>query len=123
MFTGYSSVTVNPFPSAGRRKDEKLYDANLVGEAVRGPSVLRKIDPRTLVSVQPGITRAGVAYYMGNKYARTGKTFADQGMPANAYPLVYVRKGRGDNLLIMGNHRATAALLKGELLLARVVEE
>jgi hypothetical protein len=50
-----------------------------------------------------------------------GTTYADHHDPGNADPVVLVRERDGAHLLLAGHHRATAALLRGVPLLARVV--
>lgn len=83
---------------------------------------LQSVDPRTLSATQGNITRAGVRYYLGQKYENSGMTFADNDRPTNRVPMVY-RRSNGENLILTGHHRAAAALLKGEPLRAIVVEE
>ena len=54
--------------------------------------------------------------------SETGRTAADPHSVGNKYPTVYVRpSGQWD--ILSGHHRATAALLKGEALRARVIRQ
>lgn len=127
LFPGEQSDALTPWRSAGGLKGHHPYERAKVREAVSGPPHLSEIDPRHVLSTQPSITRAGVDYYLNSdQFRRSGRTFADQGNPGNAYPVVYARKhplaGRTDNLLLSGHHRAAAALLRGEPLRARFVE-
>lgn len=124
VFPGGSLVTTNPFPRARRSKsDPKFYDADHVSRELAKPtSKMVSIDTRTLVSTQNGITRPGVNYYLGTKYARTGTTYADQGHRGNQFPVVYHKKSTGEMIILSGNHRATAALVSGKPLKARLIE-
>jgi hypothetical protein len=118
---GGAPMTTAPFPRASRRKDVKDYEQEKVHAALRSPTQQTEhIDPRQLHSTQPNVTRAGVSYYMGSEYQKTGKTFADPHDPGNRLPVVYSRKPCADcpetHMLLSGHHRATAALLQGEQL-------
>lgn len=110
---GNSPRTTAPWPRAGRRKDQDEYDPEIVRQALSGPRELEMVDPRTLHSTQPSITRQGVDYYLGPEYKETGRTFADQGNPGNRHPVVYDRED-GQSLLLSGHHRGAAALLSAE---------
>jgi hypothetical protein len=99
-------ITSVPFPQAGRRKDRKDYDEDIVNEAVRGQKTV-KVDPRTLHATQPSVTRAGVQHYLSG----ATEPYADAHKAGNKTPVVYSREGR--NVLLSGTHRATAALLQG----------
>jgi hypothetical protein len=120
------SQTQTPFPRAGQRKGQHSYDEEAVHKVLRNPPELRDVDPRTLHSTQPAITRAGVKHYLSGEYEKSGTTFADQGNVGNRFPVVYRRSREGtdqvDDILLSGHHRATAALIKGQPLRARVVE-
>lgn len=124
LFKG-SDITGVPFPRAARLKAVKDYDEDLVRRSLREPPQLEEFDPRALHATQPNVTRGGVDYYMGGEYGRTGTTYADQGNAGNRHPFVYVREGMAEGpptpMLLSGHHRATAALLKGEPLRARIV--
>jgi hypothetical protein len=82
---------------------------------------MRELDPRDLHATQGTVTRPGVNYYMGNEYQETGRTYADMHQAGNRYPVVYTRGGQ--NKLLSGHHRATAALLRGEQFRAIHIEE
>lgn len=118
--------TQAPFPRAGQRKDRHMYDQEAVNKHLSNPPELQDVDPRTLHSTQPAITRAGVRHYLSGEYEKSGTTYADQGNVGNRFPVVYRRSREGtdvaDDLLLSGHHRATAALIKGQPLRARVVE-
>jgi hypothetical protein len=122
-----SSASAAPisFPTASRSKKEPLYDKSQVTAALSQPSSLKTIrptDPRQLHATQPGITRDGVEYYMGDEYNNTGATFADKGNPGNLRPVVY-NKNNGQSLLLSGHHRAQAANLQGRQFDAQHIDE
>jgi len=105
-----------PYPTASRTKKDPLYDRAAVREALTAPRSARVVeptDPRRLHASQPGVTRSGVKYYMGDTYAETGETYADKNNAGNQIPVVY-NKSSGQRVILSGHHRATAALLKGE---------
>jgi hypothetical protein len=107
---------VTPWPSAAKSKKGFPFDKGAVRDALTSPVSEKAIgpqDPRQLHSTQPGLSRQGVEYYMGDEYNQTGRTFADQNNVGNTRPVVY-HKGDGRNLLLSGHHRAGAALLRGE---------
>jgi hypothetical protein len=120
VFNG-AATTVPPFRPASRRKDEQLFDRDVVAEALSGRTRLREIDPRVLHSTQRGITRDGVDYYLGDEFSKTGATYADQNNPGNRHPVLYRHERSGQWLILGGHHRATAALIKGEPLLGIVI--
>ena len=114
---------VTPWPRARRRKSDPPFDQALVAARVAGVVTwgddLQAVDPRTLVCSQPGLVRSGVAHYLTDAWRLLGRTYADQSVRANQYPLVYAR---GDERIILaGHHRSAAALLAGTPVLARVV--
>jgi hypothetical protein len=113
-----------PWPAAGRTRDNPLgYDPNLVQAALKAPEQhMEGVDPRHLHSTQPWVTRAGVDYYQTPEYRETGRTFADIHQASNRHPIVY-RDSQGRNKILTGHHRATAALLSGELFHGLLVEE
>lgn len=119
LFNG-APATGAPWPKASRLKHEPAFDKSRVNEVLQAPPVLTDLDPRNLHSTQPKVLAEHVRHYMGDEYEQTGKTAADQGDVGNQYPVVYA-KGNGQNAILSGHHRATAALLKGEPLKARVV--
>jgi hypothetical protein len=105
LFQG-NPITSAPFPQAGRRKDVKDYDENVVNEAVRKQETV-KVDPRILHATQPSVTRAGVQHYLSG----ATEPYADAHTAGNKTPVVYNRDGR--HIILSGTHRATAALLQG----------
>lgn len=109
-----------PFPSARRLKTEPRFDSAKITELLKSPPVLTSIDPRALRSNQPSVTRDGVAYYMTDEYAISGRTFADGHDAGNKFPIVQVRERTGEHIIVSGHHRATAALLRGENLQVRL---
>jgi hypothetical protein len=120
---GSAPKTTIPFPAANRRKDRPGWDIDTVHQALREPRQTSHIDPRELHASQPMVTRPGVSHYMNGEYERSGRTYADQGDPGNARPIVYSRPRHPEgpetdreHVLLSGHHRATAALLKGEQL-------
>jgi len=100
----------------GLRQRQKLINA-----VVHAPPVLVEVDPRVLRATQGGLDREGVVYYLGTVFHERGTTYADHHDPGNTDPVVLVRERDGAHLLLAGHHRATAALLRGVPLLARVV--
>lgn len=103
-----------------------MYDQEAVDKNLKNPPELRDVDPRTLQSTQPQVTRAGVRHYASGEYEKSGTTFADQGNAGNRFPVVYARAREGsdvaDHIILSGHHRAVAALINGRPLRARVVE-
>ncbi|MFZ4434776.1 MAG: hypothetical protein ACOYOQ_16415 [Microthrixaceae bacterium] len=63
--------------------------------------------------------RQHVEYYTTGEWERTGRTSADQDKASNLYPVVVIDH-LGRHVIKAGHHRATAALLEGRPLLARV---
>ncbi len=123
LFSG-DEVGVTPWPRAPRRKDRPLYDRALVeervGRVVTFGDDLQEVDPRELWCSQPGLVRSGVAHYLTDEWRRIGRTWADQHIRSNQYPLVYVDSGR--RIILAGHHRSAAALLAGTPVLARLVD-
>lgn len=133
LFPEGKEIASSPWAMAGRRKDRQDYDPDLVRRAIESPAEdLADVDPRHLRATQPMVTRGGVDYYMNDRrWAETGRTFADQDNPGNAWPVVYRRHNEfrtadwqpeHEDLLLSGHHRATAALLQGKQFKARQVE-
>ena len=121
LFKG-SPKTTAAWPGAGKKKDQSHINRALIREALSKPPQLEDVDPRPLRATQPNIIREHVNYYMGKEYERTGRTAADPHNIGNKYPTIYVRpSGQWD--ILSGHHRATAALLKGEALRARVIRQ
>lgn len=116
LFPDGAPKTSAPWPAMGRRKDVKDYDHEAVREMLKNPPELTPVDPRTLHATQPSITRHGVGHYLSGAEG----TFADHGNPGNEHPVVYHRED-GQSLLLSGHHRAAAAMLKGEPLMARQI--
>lgn len=127
MFPDGKLITGVPWPSASRSKVNRDYDAGLVqselAKPIEGTKGLKEVDPRNLHATQPHVTRQGVSHYMEGDYEKTGKTFADQHNRGNQFPVIYSREhpatGEIQNMILSGHHRAAAALVKGEPLLAR----
>lgn len=111
-----------PWKEQGRSTTLQDYDHDKVKQMLQNPEhPLEDVDPRNLRSSQGSVTREGVKHYMSSgDHAKTGKTFADQGNPGNAHPVVYEHEN-GDRVLLSGHHRATAALFEGRPLRAKVV--
>jgi 2'-5' RNA ligase len=124
LFGGHSE-TVCPFKTSGASKS---YDRDMVAQRVSHDpdhSEMKDFDPRHLEGTQPGIQRAALQHYMGDDYKRTGQTYADPANKGNKHPVVYTYNhpvtGEEHHMLLSGHHRATAALLKGEMLHARQI--
>lgn len=136
LFGEQSPIALQPFPSAGRRKGERLYNQEAVTAELSRPEPRTvDIDPRILSGSQPNVTRAGVAHYFeGDEYEKQGRTFADQHNVGNQFPFVVSKRRTRPNaygpehvehehVIISGHHRATAALLRGQRLTTRWLEE
>jgi hypothetical protein len=132
LFPEGKEIASTPWGMAGRRKDRQDYDPDLVRDAIRAPAEhLVDVDPRHLRATQPMVTRGGVDYYMNDPaWRETGRTYAEQGNPGNAFPVVYSRHNEFrqadwqpeyEHLLLSGHHRGTAALLQGKQFKARQV--
>jgi hypothetical protein len=117
-----------PWQQAAGSKSREGYDKELVRKTLSTPPErLDDIDPRNLRATQPRVTRAGVEYYMGDRYQKTGETFADKGNAGNQWPVVYRRPTMADpeqqeDVLLSGHHRAAAALLQGNQFQGRRIE-
>lgn len=121
LFRGGSPIVPAPWQDRPRWKKYPTYDQEAVTEVLQRPPVLEEMDPRNLHASQPSVTLPGVNYYMDDPtYWKTGETYADRGNVGNRFPVVY-SDVRGRNILLSGHHRATAALLRGEPLVARRV--
>lgn len=120
MFGGAPSTTA-PWDTAPRSKTGPgTFDRIAVANVLSRPPQLREFDPRHLHATQPSVLRHIVSHYLEGDYERTGNTFADQHNVGNKYPVVYTNH-RGMNIILSGHHRASAALLRGQPLLARHV--
>lgn len=110
-----------PWGSARRSKVLRDYDADALAAAIDVAPNLVEVDPRDLYATQPSVIRSGVTYYLGAEYYASGRTYADYDRAVNRYPVIY-RREDGQSLILSGHHRATAALLRGRSLLARVAQ-
>jgi len=101
--------------------DHSAVDMTNVRDAVHDPDFpLTEVDPRQVHAAQAGTTRQGVEYYLGDKYWKTGQTFADADQAGNRVPVVYQRRDQR-NVLLSGHHRAIAANLMGKQFPAKIV--
>ena len=115
---GLASV---PWKSAGSRKDRRDFDPDLVNQAVASKQEPEPVDPRYLHTRQPHLRKDIVAHYM-----TSNEVYADKHQAGNRTPVVYERSplhptGEPERILLSGNHRAAAALLRGEQFNAIVV--
>lgn len=111
-----------PWPRAPRLPGGFLFDRGAVGvEFEHERPAVAFLDPATLWASQPGVTRAGVEYYLGLRWWVTGETYADKHSVFNRLPVVEVRPD-GKHVILNGHHRSSAALLQGRRLLARCVD-
>lgn len=121
VFPSSHAKVMLPWPRASRLPDKQLYDQHLLHAEFAEPlPAVDLVDPRTLWSSQPAILRAGVEYYLGPAWFRTGTTYADRYKPFNHLPVIE-RRTDGRDVILGGHHRSCAALLRGEPVLARVV--
>lgn len=119
LFGGHVQTGV-PWPGVGRLKGRPYYDHAAVRDVLQSPPQLEDVDARHLFATQPSVIRPGVAHYLGQDYHQTGRTYADHSNVGNQYPVVYTDR-QGQNIILSGHHRATAALLSGQFLKARRV--
>lgn len=119
---GDGPLTSGPWQQAGRRKDLRDFDSALVQAVVNAPEHhhMQDVDPRILRATQGSLIRPGLRHYLGDRYERTGETYADMHLAGNRRPIVY-RREDGQHLILSGHHRAAAALLQGRPLQAVVV--
>lgn len=119
---GDGPLTSGPWQQAGRRKDLRDFDPALVQAVVNAPEHhhMQDVDPRILRATQGSLIRPGLRHYLGDRYERTGETYADMHLAGNRRPIVY-RREDGQHLILSGHHRAAAALLQGRPLQAVVV--
>lgn len=118
MFKGAARIPA-PWPVHARLKSTPKFDHDTVAQVLASPAVLTQIDPGELAANQPWILAEHVAYYLGDTWLLTGRTSADRGEPMNRFPLV-LPDYLGRLTIVAGHHRAAAARLRGEQLLARV---
>jgi len=110
-----------PWPRARRIGRGQLHDkVQLAAEMAEALPCIALLDPRTLWASQPYATRAGVEYYLGPTWFRTGLTYADQEQRFNRLPVVE-RRSDGTDVLLGGHHRSCASLLLGRPVLARCI--
>lgn len=109
-----------PFPRAARSQKRKPFEQAAVTQGIRSGNT-QLVDPRVLLATQTGVTRPGVLFYLQDQYPTRGDTYQGDRDPGNRLPLVYIRDGR-DAMILAGHHRSTAALIRGDLLEAIVVE-
>lgn len=108
-----------PWSQSSRNKAGFRYDPSAVNRTIQiaDSSSIREFDPRYLHGTQPSVTSPGVLHYL--QMGQSGPLYADKDQIGNQFPFVYIHSGTGEHRLIGGHHRATAALLKGEPLVAR----
>ena len=92
-FNGAPKVIV-PWPSAGRRKNERRIPEAEVEQLIAAPARLHEVDPRTLFATQPWVLRTHAAYYLTGEWEITGRTSADMHSIANRYPTFVERRGQ-----------------------------
>jgi hypothetical protein len=109
---GRKSIAGAPFPPALHRNE---IDYSRVESAVGSGQEPEPVDPRTLRSMQPHVTRAGVSHYM-----QSDEVYKDKDQAGNRTPVVY--EHRDQRAILSGHHRATKALLQGEQFHAVVVK-
>ena len=115
--------TSTPWPGAGKMKDQSHHNRELISASLSRPPELEDVDPRPLRSTQPNILAEHVRYYMDRGgYDLTGRTARDAHQVGNMFPTIYVRPNDQWDIL-SGHHRATASLLRGEALRARVIRQ
>jgi hypothetical protein len=121
VFAG-SCAAPAPWPRALRWKHRSAPHRSAAAEILERPPVLTEVDPRTLRASQPAVLRSHVAHYLSGEWERTGRTSADRHSLANQYPLV-VDTAEGHRVVVAGHHRAVAALIQAQPLLARIRSE
>jgi hypothetical protein len=121
---GSAPARTPPFPGFSRSKGPK-WDKGAVTEELNRPARTVDIDPRLLSSSQSAVHRAGVAHYLSGEAEKRGETFEQSHNIGNQFPFVVTqRTGSGhQHVIISGHHRATGALLRGEKLRARWIEQ
>ncbi len=115
LFAGHDQVLA-PWPRLPSRKGGPKTPS--AAQILEHPATLTRVDPRALWSTQPWVLRHHVVYYLTGDWERTGRTAADQHKIANRYPLV-VADAQGRLAILVGHHRAAAALIDGRELWVR----
>ena len=118
LFKGAPKIAA-PWPRRGGLRGVPRVDPALVAGVLASPAVLAEVDPTTLNANQSWIVAEHVAYYLTDQWHVTGRTSADQWEIMNRFPLV-LPDYRGRPTIMAGHHRAAAAMLRGEPLVARV---
>lgn len=106
----------------------RAYDMDRVrAAAVDRNHPVTEVDPRGLSQTQPSVMPDAVRHYMSPDYHETGETYADRNgklghhTAGNRVPLIYETEDGKERVIMAGHHRATAALLSGQMLAAKVV--
>lgn len=129
LFPGQIPKVMAPWPSSNKRT---LFTPRLhagIEKELGKPATadrLVDIDPRILSAGQPHIVRAGVEHYLGNAYRERGETFEGGHNVGNQFPFVVTKPHPTfghEHVLLAGHHRAAAALLRGERLRTRWMEQ
>jgi hypothetical protein len=107
-----------PWAFAALRKGQSSTDLTAIDAILRSRVVLCEVVPTTLYASQPYILVEHVRYYLGDEWEYTGRTAADRHSVLNRFPLVLPDQ-RGNLRIVAGHHRAAAALISGQPLLAR----
>lgn len=118
---GRHLTTTAPWPKPARLKGEPVWDKPTLDAGFKNP-VIGDVDPRYLHATQSDVTRPGVNYYMSDEYKRSGRTYADMDQGGNRRPVIYT-DSRGQNKILSGHHRATAALINGTQFEAHLITE
>lgn len=118
LFNGAPKVPA-PWPLHGRLRHRPRVLPSDIDAVLATPATLVEVDPRTLAASQPWILAEHVGYYLGDEWQVTGRTSADQWAPMNRFPLV-LPDHQGRLTIVAGHHRAAAAMLRNQPLLARV---
>ena len=121
MFPTGSEPSVSvPWPRWSWERPRPRFEQATVEVTLGRPPRLQEVDPRVLWANRPRVARAGVDYYLNDsRYRRFGRTYADRDQVANRFPFIY-RHRDGRKVILVGHHRAAAALVAGEALLAIV---
>lgn len=109
---GTGDIGINPLKptnmSLKGHKKGKYFDMGAIQSAMQAGD-LENVSLHGLSSPQTQVTRAGVQRYLDGGAA--------EGSDSNKHPLVYEGKNRDGSTyqtVLSGNHRAVAALLRGE---------